>query len=135
MIFDILEGLIIEKVGLVPGVSLFRNFMPAEAPIGAYFRVPLDGIEVIPEMKDWYVTEIQLISRHTDPVAGAAQAKALKKAVTIESLQVFPATSERGEVHINVFYPKTLPIQFPRLEGNGFEWSQRYFAAFGLKGY
>jgi hypothetical protein len=51
----------------------------------------------------------------------------------VEAPEVHDATAERGRAHISLFYPKSLPIRFPRLEGNGLEWSQHFDAAFGFE--
>lgn len=133
MIYDILEGKI-ETAGLATrGQNLFRMSMPADVLAGVMIREPLTGVPVNPEIPGWYRVRLQVITRHVDPVAGRALALAVQQALTIQAPESYPASAERGAAHLGLFYPDTLPIQFPRLEGNGFEWSQHFHAAFGFQ--
>ncbi|MGV1754832.1 minor capsid protein [Agrobacterium sp. CG674] len=132
MIFDIL-GKKLAAAGLVTtGESLFFNDMPGECVVGVMMRTPLQGIDIDPFIEGWHKTPLQIITRHTDPVDGEALANAVCKALIVESPERYEATDERGPAHINVFYPQTYPIRFPRLEGNGLEWSQHFTTAFGI---
>jgi hypothetical protein len=131
MIYDILE----EKmagVGLIRGKSLFRNFMPAECEIGAMVRTPLSGIPIDHEIRGWHRARLQVITRHNDPVEGYTLALLLSNALTVELRENYAASAERGRAHITLLLPETLPVQFPRLDGNGYEFSQQFMAAFGL---
>lgn len=130
MIFDILESKI-EAADLGrPGETLFRSFMPAEVKIAIMTRVPLDGIPFDPYMPGRYVGRIQVITRHTDPVEGGLLAASIQKVLTVWGPETYPANEERGEAMISLFIPETLPIQFPRLDGDGLEWSQHFKTAF-----
>ena len=133
MIFDILEQKLVNAGLGVAGVSLFRNYMPPECSVGLMFRAPLIGIKINPHITGWYRTELQLITRHTDPVLGNLLALDAARILKVESLEIYPLSAERGRAQITLFYAETLPIQFPRLEGNGYEWSQHFCAAFGFK--
>lgn len=134
MIFDILEKKIVDAGLGVEGVSLFRSFMPAETIIGVFCRVPLEGIPVDPYIPGRHKGRIQVISRHTDPVLGGQLAVALERALRVDSPEDYPATSERGSARISLFIPETLPIQYPRLDGDGLEWSQHFKAVFSFDG-
>jgi hypothetical protein len=133
VIYDILEKKLIDSGLVVAGVSLFRGFMPAECLVGVMTRTPLTGINIDPFIEGWHKTELQVICRHKDPVDGAKFAADVCKALIVESLETYPASEERGPAHVNLFYPITLPIQYPRLEGHGLEFSQHFKAAFGFK--
>lgn len=133
MIFDILEKKLVDAGLVVAGESLFRNQMPGECQIGVLIRPPLTGINIDPFIEGWHKTDIQVITRHIDPVDGEALANAVSRVLLVEKPEFYEANAERGEAQISIFYPKTLPIQFPRLEGNGLEISQHFTAAFGVK--
>jgi hypothetical protein len=132
MIFDIIENKL-ETIGLVRGVSLFRNYMPAEIVIGVMVRVPLQGIVIDPHIKDYYKGEMQVVTRHSDPVLGARMAADVQRILTVYGREIYPSTNEHGPVNLDVFMPNTLPITFPRLSGNGREWSQHFKCVFTMK--
>lgn len=131
MIYDILEEKL-TSAGFTPGENLFRNFMPADVEVGVMTRSPLTGININPTIPGWYRTKIQIITRHRDVVAGLDMATKVAKVLNVEFIETHPATAERGEAHISLFYPDTLPIQFPQLDGNGYEISQHFTTAFGF---
>lgn len=141
MIFDVLEaklvGADLAQIGSNFGVvsdkpNLFRMFMPSETTIGIMTRMPLSGIPVDPYMPNRYKGRMQIIVRHVDPVEGSVLAAAISKVLDVRSPENYPASSERGIAHITHFIPQTLPIQFPRLDGGGIEWSQHFDAVFSF---
>jgi hypothetical protein len=133
VIFDILEQKLTRSLLLVPGESLFRSYMPPEVTFGAMTRVPLSGIKIDHEIENWYKGEMQIVTRHTDPVQGDILANKIAQILTVKNIEHYPASSERGPAHITLFLPETLPIRFPRLEGNCYEWIQIFNVAFGFK--
>lgn len=133
MIYDILEKKLADRGLVIPGDSLFRHFMPADCEIGVMIRTPLTGIRIDPFIEGWHKTELQVITRHVDPVEGDRMANEVSRILLVESPEIYEASEERGPAHLNLFYPVTLPIQYPRLEGNGLEFSQHFKAAFGFK--
>lgn len=134
MIHDILEAKLIAE-GFKPGESLFRNFMPADCTIGVMTRVPLQGIPIDPNLPNFYRGRMQVIVRHKEPDLGARMAANVQRWLTLRGArELHSASAERGEVHLDLFHPETLPITFPRLDGNGYEWSQHFNCAFGMKG-
>ena len=133
MIYDILEKKLADSGLVVPGVSLFRNYQPAEANIGVLIRTPLTGIAIDPFIEGWHKTDLQIITRHTDPVEGMKMANEVCKILLVDKRESYEASEERGPAHVDVFYPTTLPIQYPRLEGNGLEFSQHFMARFGFQ--
>lgn len=132
MIYDILEGKLIAN-GFAAGVDLFRNYMPADCVIGVMTRVPLQGLPIDPHIPNYYRGKMQVIVRHKDPVDGAALAARVQRILTVERRETYPASDERGETHLDLFLADTLPISFPRLDGNSFEWSQHFRCVFGMK--
>lgn len=133
MIWDILEQKIMDAGLGVPGASLFRHAMPFETVQGVMLRAPLTGINVDPHIPGLYKPVLQVIVRHNDPVAGDCYADQVTQALTVIAEENYPATPHRGAVELKVFYPRQLPIQYPRLEGNGFEWSLNFTTAFTIQ--
>lgn len=133
MIFDIIEEKLKRSFLLVPGESLFRSYMPAECSIGAMSKVPLNGIAVNQYIPNFYQGKIQIITRHTDPVAGDITANKIASILKVNAPRHYPPSAERGEATISIFLPDTLPIRFPRLTGNGYEWSQMFTVAFSFE--
>lgn len=136
MIWDILEQKLTNAPLSVPAVwgkTLFRHTMPGEIAIGMMIKNPLTGIEVDPYLPGFYKPTLQLIVRHTDPELGDILSDEVVKALEIDEPEDFPEAGRRGKVRIHVFYPKLLPIQFPRLDGNGFEWSLNFTTAFAIQ--
>lgn len=133
MIFDILEAKIASAGLGILGQSVFRSFMPDDCTQGVMFRVPLTGITVDPFIEGWVNSRLQMIVRHTDPVLGRIYCDELTRILVVERPENHPQNSERNEVTLSIFYPETEPIQFPRLDGNGIEWSQHFRMAYGSK--
>jgi hypothetical protein len=130
MIWDIIEDKI-ENAGLaVSGRDMFRFTMPADIDVGVMLKSPLTGIAIDPYIPGYYQPVLQVIVRHTDPVIGEQLAYAVMDTLTVEKDEVFAANSERGQARIIRFYPRDLPIRFPRLEGKGIEWSLNFNTAF-----
>lgn len=132
MIFDILEAKLADAGLGNPGESLFRNFMPAEINRGILIRLPLTGIPIDPYIEGWHKGNMQVIVRHVDPVDGIALSNDVIKALLVEKPEFYPASEERGPAQISLFFPVHLPIQFPLLEGNAFEWSLNFRTAFAF---
>lgn len=132
MIYDILEEKLKRSFLLVPGETLFRNYMPPEVTIGAMTKVPLEGISVDDCIDNYYRGEMQVITRHLNPVDGDKLANDIARVLRVKSSEFHDPSEERGRAEIKIFHPRTLPIRFPRLEGNGFEWSQTFFTIFSF---
>jgi hypothetical protein len=130
MIFDILEQKIQDAGLAVAGQTLFRNNMPADVMIGVMTRVPLEGLQVDANMPGRHKGRMQVITRHTDPVLGAKLSADVTKVLQVQAMERYDATAERGRASISLFYPETLPIQFPRLDGGGLEFSQHFKVVF-----
>lgn len=133
MIQDILEAKLTATGLFTPGLNLFRGTMPGHIEVGVFTREPLTGIPVDAAMPNYYRGTMQVITRHTDPIQGRALAIKAQNALKVMRLETYPASAERGRAHLTLFWPKTLPVRFPRLEGNGYEWSQHFDAVFGFE--
>jgi hypothetical protein len=131
VIYDILEAKLIAQ-GFTAGETLWRNYMPADVTIGVLIKAPLSGVPIDPYITGWHRTGMQVVTRHIDPVEGMKMALAAGRILHVVGYEAYPASEERGQAHINLFQARHLPIQFPRLEGNGYEFSQNFEAAFGF---
>lgn len=130
MIWDIIEEKLI-AAGYGPvGQSVFREHMPADIKIGIMLKSPLTGIPVDTYLPAFYKTPLQIIVRHTDAGLGEVMAKSVMSLVSTEAPCSYAATPERGASILHRMMPSRLPIRFPRLEGNGFEWSLNFDAVF-----
>jgi hypothetical protein len=133
MIWDIIRKKL-DDAGLAQsGVDMFEETMPGEVVRGVMLRSPLTGIVIDPYIPGFHKPSMQVIIRHTDPVVGRKLALDIVDALTVKAIEDYPATAERLAVRLSVFYPKTLPIQYPRLEGNAIEWSINFTTAFGFR--
>ncbi|MER9176315.1 minor capsid protein [Mesorhizobium sp. M0955] len=133
MIWDIIRTKI-EDAGLaVSGADMFEETMPADIKIGIMLRSPLSGIVVDPHIPGFHKPSMQVIVRHTDPVIGRRMALDLVDVLTVVGIEDYDATSARGAIRLSVFYPKTLPIQYPRLDGSCIEWSINFTTAFAVR--
>lgn len=134
MIWDIIEqkltaaGIASEEDG-----TLFIDEMPADVRVGVMLKSPLTGVRVDECLPGYYKPRLQVIVRHTDPVEGAEKAKAVVAALTAAGVEHYPATTERGAVQINRFYPDALPIRYPRLDGDTIEWSCNFNTSFSIQ--
>jgi len=132
MIFDIL----IEKLaaaGFVGGNTVFIGTMPSGIEYGVEIRVPLAGIAIDPYIAARHTTRIQIICRADTAVNVEALASQVQGLLQSEVREIHPATTDRGRVIIDRFFPDTLPIVFPRLESNYFESSQHFDTVFSVE--
>lgn len=130
MIWDILETKLTAAGLGVSGQSMFRQFMPATVKIGVMLKAPLTGVAIDPYLPGYYKPTLQVIVRHTNPEVGEKLAMDVMEALTVQGPEFHAATSEHGAVQIMRFFPRELPIRFPRLDGNELEWSLNFETAF-----
>ena len=133
MIYDILEKKLTDSGLLQAGTTLFRHTMPSDVTIGVMIRPSSGGIAIDPYIKDWHKAQIQVITRHTDPVDGENLAREVCSILMTEGPIEFGTTDEHGPGVLTRFYPQMMPIQYPVLEGNVYEFSQHFDAAFAFE--
>lgn len=134
MIQSIIEGKLLKKLGLESGKTLFRNYMPATCTIGVMTKLPLTGVKIDPNIPGRYKSTVQLITRHKDPNEGETLAESVQSALELRTSREFYASTETNlEMHLDMFIPQTLPIFYPRMNGNGYEWSQEFSFVLGVK--
>lgn len=134
MIWNILQQKI-ETAGVASEAdeNLYLNEMPGDVSVGVMMKSPLSGIRIDPHIPGYYKPILQFVVRHSDPVEGEKMAARLQDALTIETVENYSATTERGAVQINVFYPRELPIRYPRLDGGSIEWSLNFVTSFSIQ--
>ncbi|MFA9261788.1 MAG: minor capsid protein [Undibacterium sp.] len=131
MIWDILVKKI-EDAGLgIAGESIFVGNMPAGLKSGVMIKFPLSGIDIDYYIPGYFIPDIQIIVRNSDPYLGEKIANDVMKAVSMQN-QSFPATFDRRAVHVNMLIPSKLPIRFPALEGNSIEFSLNFISSFSV---
>jgi hypothetical protein len=114
---------IISDAGLgVEGSTLFQHRMPAEKKTGILLRNPLDGIPINPELPDYVRGKLQVIVRNSDQGKGDQLSNKIMKLLTIYNKDYSDADGHLL-VSIKQMYPSTLPVVYPRSDGNGIEWS------------
>jgi hypothetical protein len=133
MIWDIIEQKL-EAAGLATdGKDLFWDNFPAEVAKGVMLKTPLQGIDIDWHMPGYYKTKLQLIVRHPSPVEGEAFATAVMNCLIVQAPEHYEPTPTRGRAQLNLLLPAQLPIKFPRLEGNGLEWSLNFMTSVAIQ--
>lgn len=132
MIYDVLQQKLM-AAGFTPGRDLFLEFVPGTITRAVMLRTPLSGVRINPHIPGRYRGEFQAVVREADVAAGISLSKQVQKLLTVESREFYPATAERGEAHLDLCFPQTLPVRYPRLDGNTIEWSQVFDIVWGVK--
>lgn len=133
MIWDILLDKL-EAAGIATrGQDLYLHTFPAEVSVGVMLKAPLTGVLVDPHIPGFHKPNLQAIVRHTQPELGETLATRVSRALTVSREEFYLATAVRGRVRLAVFYPRQLPIQYPRLDGNTIEWSLNFTTAFSIQ--
>lgn len=108
------------------GVDLYVNTLPADITAGVMLRDPLMGHEIDEGLRGFFSSEFQMIVRDADIDAGHARAEKIAQALTV-------ANVGNAEVWISWCRPMTLPISYPRSDGDDIEISIRFRLGFGLR--
>jgi hypothetical protein len=132
MIWDIISDKI-ETAGLATvGENLFEQRMPNDPAVCVGMFEPLDGVKIDPHLPGYYKPNLKIIVRHNEVGAGKKLATDIMNLLWLSAEEIHEATPERGRVDLKIFYPKSLPIQFPSLIGNLTEWSLNFTTAFTI---
>jgi hypothetical protein len=132
MRIDLLADLLAAaKVG-TPGKDIFEEEMPADVKAGVLLKLPLQGVPIDHELPGYYRGAVQAIVRAQKVDTGDRLAKRVMEALTLSEHSF---TNEAGEevMHVNFLRPRTLPIVYPRSDGNGKEWSINLDASYVLR--
>ncbi len=105
------------------GQTIFVHHMPETLNQGVLLRTPLVGTPVDHYLPGYYKGRVQAIVRAITQTAGDELAIAVIKALqTLGGTTLTDAETDTS-LKINYLRPDTLPIVFPRSEGNLKEWS------------
>lgn len=124
----------IQDQGLgVEGQTLFIYEMPANVEEGILIKPPLKGVSVDHYIPGYHTCDLQIVIR------GLTYEATLVRATAIYNLFHGHSRVEYTEIGSSDVVMKTkqvladtLPISFPRLEGNGIEFSANFNAVFSL---
>lgn len=113
-----------------PGTDIFEFEMAPEVRAGILLKLPLDGIPIDHELPGYHKGAVQAIVRAQKHATGEALAAKVQDVLTIAKLDLL---DEEGRgMHVNYLRAKTLPIVYPRSDGNGKEWSINLDACYVL---
>jgi hypothetical protein len=104
------------------GTSIFVYRMNADCKQGIMLREPLIGVPVDPNLPNYFKHNVQVIVRAPDQATGDALAKNAMKALTFYNRMFFDGDNNL-QMQVNHLFPKILPVVYPRLDGQGIEWS------------
>lgn len=130
MRLDLLLDVLVDAECGIVGENLFVDQM-TEVSTGVLVRVPLEGIPICAETPRYYRGPIQAIVRASTHAVGDALMGKVVDALTIYSMRF---TNEDGSLamKINQMIPRTMPLKYPRSDGNGLEWSVTFDCVFVL---
>jgi len=113
------------------GSTIFLHFMPVECKKGVLIKEPLAGMQTNNELPGFYKTRFQIIVRAPTQTEGDALVKIIQKAILMKQERSFyEPGSNAFAMKVLHCLPDSLPIRFPRLEGNEIEWSLNYQISF-----
>ena len=132
MIFDVFVQKL-QAAGYRPGADLFIDTIPGTINKAIMLRTTLAGIAIDPHIPNRYRGPLQVVVRDVDATDGLRRAKEIQRLITLDRREYHPANpaAGRGPVHLDLCSPKTLPVRYPRLDGNGLEWSQMFDVLWG----
>lgn len=130
MIMDILgDKLVAANLG-TKAKSIFNHQMPAEVNVGVFFRYPLTGVTIDPYIPGWYKARVQVIVRHNSVTEGEKFSYRVNEVLQVEGEEIYVDAEAKTTTRLMRFFPETLPVRYPRLEGNQIEWSTHFDAVF-----
>lgn len=116
----------------MPGTKIFEDEMPADARAGVLLRLPLLGVPIDWEIPGYLKGQVQAIVRAQKVDTGDALAKKVGDALTFTE-RSFTDANGVEVMFVNYLRPRTLPIIYPRSDGNGKEWSINLDACYVLR--
>ena len=108
----------------VVGETIFIHHMPADVAEGILLRGPLTGIPFDHYLPGLHKTQFQIVVRSAAHATGDAKARGVIAALSTKTgFDLVDLVTGAPAMLVHNLLPETLPIVFPRLEGNGIEWS------------
>lgn len=115
----------LQDAGLgVQGENLFLYELPGTVAEGIVIKSPLDGIKIDHELKGFFKAPIQIIVRASNHANGEQLSNKIAELLSTEQADVW----SNGSISILINYCRleSLPIRYPRSDGNGIEWSLNF---------
>ncbi len=107
--------------------------MPAECTEGVLIKPPLSGIEHDNYMPGFYKSRLQIIVRAQSEARGEKLAEqSIKALLHRETKDYYDQPGKKFAMRVNFLLQDQLPIRYPRLDGNGIEWSCNFLISFVL---
>lgn len=104
------------------GTDIFVYRMDADCKQGIMLRAPLDGVPVDVNLPEYYKHSLQIVVRAADQLTGDDLMKRTIAALTMYK-RIFNDTDGNLLMQVNHLVARTLPRVYPRLDGQGIEWS------------
>ena len=121
-----------QGVGIV-GKTIFAHHMPAECTEGVMLKLPIAGIDHDNYMPGYYRSRFQAIVRAQSESRGEKLSEQVVKAMVHQQTKDYlDQPGNRFAMRINYLLRDQLPIRYPRLDGNGIEWSLNFITSFVL---
>ena len=122
MRLDLIIGLLqTANLGVI-GTNIFVHRMGPDCKQGILIREPLTGATVDVDLPNYFKHDIQAIIRYGDQAAGDALAMSVMKTLTFYNM-IFNDANGNLLMQVNHLIPRKLPVVYPRLDGQGIEWS------------
>ena len=114
----------IEAAGLGQiGKSIFIDSMPAEVKRGILIKSPIAGVKIDHELPGWYKPRLQIIVRSQTHLDGSTLSNAISNLFMTKQETIWRDDSNNPVFLIKHILPESLPIVYPRSDGNGLEFS------------
>jgi hypothetical protein len=132
MRIDLLADILADAGIGAPGQDIYEEEMPADVRAGVLIKLPLQGVPIDHELPGYFRGAVQVIVRAQKVDTGDRLAKQVMDALTL-SERTFLDAQGNEVMHVNYLRPRTLPIVYPRSDGNGKEWSINLDASYVLR--
>lgn len=129
---DILAKVLESADAGIRGITIFAHHMPAECTQGLLIKLPLTGINNDHNLPNYFTGRVQVIVRAETQLPGDVLCQKVIDALHSSVVRKFydPVLPNMPVMQINQMLSEHLPIQFPRLEGGGIEWSLNFLVSY-----
>jgi hypothetical protein len=111
------------NVGVIES-SIFEHEMPSTTEQGVLIRATKDGIQVDPEIPDYYDFYLEIIVRAPTLEDGEQLSEAVQTTLISDKEQTITIEPEGQPIaKLNFVRPRKFPIVSSRTEGSGYEWN------------
>ena len=107
----------------VLGETIFLYSMPPECRKGIMLNTDRSGVKYDWNLPHFFKCYLQVIDRAQNHADGELLAKQVSDYLQSSSERIYINTLGQPEMIVKFLLPQNLPIRYPRLDGNGIEWS------------